>query len=78
MIEDWEVGALYWNCLQRHGGDEKKALEDVRRKYFNDFAETKDLYFFLGTTKKHHFRSRNPFMIIGTFHPKPTEPSLFE
>lgn len=71
MIEDWETGQLYWNCLRRHDGDEKKACEDVRKKYLDDFANTKDLHFFLGTTQAHHKRSRNPFVIIGTFHPKP-------
>lgn len=70
MIEDWEIGQLYWNCLARHGGDEAKAVADVRKKYFDDFAKTKDLHLFLGTSLLHHFRSRNPFMIIGTFHPK--------
>ncbi|HLW06269.1 MAG TPA: hypothetical protein VKY45_01800 [Marinilabiliaceae bacterium] len=71
MIEDWETGQLYWNSLKRHDGDEKKACEDVRKKYFDDFAKTKDLHFFLGTTQLHHYRGRNPFVIIGTFHPKP-------
>ncbi len=71
MIEDWETGQLYWNSLRRHDGNEKKACEDVRKKYLNDFAKTKDLHFFLGTTKTHHYRSKNPFVIIGTFHPKP-------
>ena len=70
MIEDWETGQLYWNCLARHNGDEQKAIADVRKKYLDDFAIKKDLYFFLGTTQAHHFKSKNPFMIIGTFHPK--------
>lgn len=70
MIEDWETGQLYWNCLARHNGDEQKAIADVRKKYFDDFAKTKDLYFFLGTTQAHHLKSKNPFIIIGTFHPK--------
>ncbi|WP_321514875.1 hypothetical protein [Marinifilum fragile] len=70
MNEDWEVGALYWNCLERKGGDEKAACADVINKYLNDFAKTKDLYFYLGTTKLHHLRAPNPFIIIGTFHPK--------
>lgn len=70
MIEDWETGQLYWNCLARHNGDEQKAIADVRKKYLDDFARTKDLYFFLGTTQAHHFKSKNPFIIIGTFHPK--------
>ncbi len=70
MIEDWEIGQLYWNCLASHKGNEKKAIEDVRKKYFDDFAKTKDLYLFLGTTQAHHHVSLNPFIIIGTFHPK--------
>ncbi|GGM74104.1 hypothetical protein GCM10010967_02060 [Dyadobacter beijingensis] len=78
MIEDWEIGALYWNCLKRHEGDEFKACEDVRKKYFDDFARTKDLYLFLGTTREFHLMAPNPFVIIGTFHPKPeAQLSLF-
>lgn len=79
MIEDWETGQLFWNSLRRHDGNEKKACEDVRKKYFDDFAKTKNLHFLLGTTQVHHFRSRNPFVIIGTFHPKPiTQFKLFQ
>ena len=70
MIEDWEIGQLYWNCLARHEGDEKKANEDVRNKYFDDFTKSKDMYFFLGTTQQHHYVSLNPFIIIGIFYPK--------
>lgn len=71
MIEDWEIGQLYWNSLRRKNGNERLACEDVRKKYIDDFAKTKDLYLFLGTLQKHHFTGRNPFVIIGTFHPKP-------
>lgn len=70
MIEDWEIGTLFWNCLKKHEGNETKALADVRKKYFDDFAKTKDLYLFLGTTKKFHEIGKNPFIIIGTFTPK--------
>lgn len=78
MIEDWETGQLYWNCLAKHEGNEAKAIQDVKYKYFEDFAKTKDLHFFLGTTAMHHFASKNPFIIIGTFHPKfETQLSLF-
>jgi hypothetical protein len=70
MIEDWEIGQLFWNCLARHEGNEAKAVEDVKKKYFEDFAKTKDLHFFLGTSQLYHYVSHNPFMIIGTFHPK--------
>ncbi|MFB6307360.1 MAG: hypothetical protein ABEH43_10315 [Flavobacteriales bacterium] len=27
MIEDWEIGQLYWNCLKNTGGNEKKRLK---------------------------------------------------
>ena len=69
MIEDWETCQLYWRMLEKYSGDEKKACKDVKNKYLEDFAKTKDLYFFLGTTKEHHFVAKNPFIIIGTFHP---------
>lgn len=78
MIEDWEIGALYRNCLARHEGNEAKACEDVKKKYFDDFAKTKDLYLYLGTTQLHHFVAPNPFIVIGTFHPKKTEPNKDE
>lgn len=78
MIEDWEIGQLYWNCLSRHEGNEHKACEDVRKKYFDDFAKTKDLHLFVGTTLQFHNVAPNPFIIIGTFHPKPiTQTELF-
>lgn len=70
MIEDWELGQLYWNCLRRHEGDEAKAYADVKHKYFNDFAKTKDLHLYLGTAQTYHLVSPNPFLVIGTFHPK--------
>jgi hypothetical protein len=78
MIEDWEIGALYWNSLKRHEGNEVMACADVKKKYFEDFAKTKDLYLFLGTTREFHLIAPNPFVIIGTFHPKKiTQTTLF-
>jgi hypothetical protein len=78
MIEDWETGQLFWKSLERHEGDEAKAIKDVKYKYYEDFSKTKDLYFYLGTSAVHHYVSHNPFMIIGTFHPKKeTQLSLF-
>lgn len=68
MIEDWEIGMLYFNCLKKHG-TEKEALEKVKQRYWTEFLE-KDIYFFLGTTKQWHMRrSNNPFVIIGVFYP---------
>ncbi|MEI8134911.1 MAG: hypothetical protein WCH46_07505 [bacterium] len=69
MIEDWEIGALFWKCLESSGGDEDIAIKKVRQKYLDDLAKTKDIYLFLGTTKSNHFRSKNPFIIIGLFYP---------
>jgi hypothetical protein len=71
MIEDWEIGQLYWNCLKVANGDEKLALQKVREKYETKFLKENDLYFFLGTTKEWHARrAKNPFVIIGVFYPK--------
>jgi len=69
MIEDWEIGSLYWNCLKAANGNEMDALEKVKAKYEGEFKE-KDIYLFLGTTKEWHKRSKNPFVIIGVFYPK--------
>ena len=68
MIEDWEIGALYLNCLRNANGDEGKALEKVRKKYWDDFTK-KDIYFFLGTRLRDQIRSPNPFSIVGVFYP---------
>ncbi|MEW6526997.1 MAG: hypothetical protein AB1444_10050 [Spirochaetota bacterium] len=68
MIEDWEIGQLYWNCLKRSNNNEKKALELVKNKYLKEFQK-KDILFFLGTTRQHHGRAKNPFVIIGVFYP---------
>jgi len=81
MIEDWEIGMLYWKSLSRSGGDEKIACENVKKKYFDNFARTKDLYLFLGTSLKYHSVGINPFMIIGVFYPpfeEQNEPTLFD
>lgn len=68
-IEDWEIGALFWKCLSRAGGDEKEANRLIRKKYFDEFVNKKDLLFFLGTSKEYHNIGENPFFIIGVFYP---------
>jgi hypothetical protein len=68
MIEDWEIGQLYFNCLRSYG-NEQTALEKVKEKYWDQFV-IRDIHFFLGTTKEWHMRrSKNPFVIIGVFYP---------
>lgn len=71
MIEDWEIGQLYWNCLKRAEGNETAAINKVYEKYGEEFVNNKDIYFFLGTRKIHHARRfTNPFGIMGVFYPK--------
>ncbi|MCK4357365.1 MAG: hypothetical protein KAW92_01230 [Candidatus Cloacimonetes bacterium] len=70
MIEDWEIGALYWNCLKQTNGNELESINLVKKKYFDEFALNKDLYFFVGTNFENHLKNyRNPFIIIGLFYP---------
>ena len=72
MIEDWELGQLYWNCLKKYEGHdaETRARADVKYKYLTDFAKTKDIHLYLGTAQTYHLVSPNPFLVIGTFHSK--------
>ena len=75
MIEDWETCQLYRKMVLKYK-DETIACQKVREKYWDDFALKKDLHFFLGTTLAYHkknlkYPADNPFIIIGTFHPKP-------
>lgn len=65
QILDWEIGALYWNCLRREK-TEKVAIKKVREKYFAEFLKT-DLHFFLGTTQQFHQVAPNPYVIISAF-----------
>lgn len=69
QIEDWEIGALYWNCLKRTGGDSEAANRLVRQKYLTELCSKGHILFFMGTTQAHHWKSRNPFLIIGVFYP---------
>jgi hypothetical protein len=72
-IIDWEIGALYRNCLAQAEGDEEVAIEKVREKYARELVK-RDLHLFLGTTKQFHARKApNPFIIIGVFYP-PKDP----
>ena len=66
QILDWEVGALFWNCMESCHNDEKFALDKVRKKYLDEFL-TKDLHLFLGTTQQFHFVAPNPWVVIGVF-----------
>jgi hypothetical protein len=73
IIQDWEIGALFWNCFSRTHGDELETKRLVYQKYFEEFIKKKDIYFFLGTT--YQFQKRrapDPFIIVGVFYPPKT------
>jgi hypothetical protein len=77
MIEDWEIGALFWNCLKQSEGNEDEAINLVRRKYLAEFS-SKEIFLFLGTTRQFHGWAKNPFVIIGVFYPPASQQdSLF-
>ena len=78
MIEDWELGMLYWNCLEAAKGNETIACQKVKEKYFDDMYKKRDLYFFMGTTKQFHNVAPNPFIIIGTFYPPKSDTKQFK
>lgn len=63
--------------FKKSNGDEKLACDFVKKKYL-DMANNKDIYLFLGTTKEHHYVSKNPFIIIGVFYPKKEEQHLLK
>lgn len=84
MIEDWEIGALYWRCLRNSNNNEAEAVTKVRQKYWDMFVKDDriDLHLILGTTLEFHRRKApNPFVIIGVV-PLPRnrarQPSLLE
>ena len=68
MIEDWEIGMLYWNVFDKHHSEER-AVEDVKSKYMNDLVKERDIHLFLGTTHRWDAIAPNPFVIIGVFSP---------
>ena len=78
-INDWEIGALFWNEKKRFDGDEIKALDSVKHMYLTQHIKDRDLHFFVGTTQSwDSLNAPNPFMIIGVFTPPyDFQPSLF-
>ena len=65
MITDWEVGALYWNCLNRYGANWEKPL---RQKLEAEFAKN-DLLLLMGTV--HKFPDQ--WLIVGLVYPPKQE-----
>lgn len=61
-ITDWEIGALYWNCVNQYG---QKWEGFFRKKLEDEFSQKKDLYFLMGTM--HRFPDK--WLIVGLVYP---------
>lgn len=82
MIEDWEVGALFWRLVDQ-GLSHKDAADKVREKFLSELCgPDKDTHFFVGTILAYP----KTWVVIGVFYPKiqpekpkaATGPTLFD
>jgi hypothetical protein len=82
MIEDWEIGALYWRCIDG-GATPEEACEGVKKKFLGQLcAPELDTHFYVGTVLAHP----KSWVIIGVYYPKkisarqvvPTSGNLFD
>src|SRR5262249_26478530 len=65
MIEDWEVGALYWNAID-DGAKPDEAAATVKQKFFHEICgPSRDTHFFVGTVLEF-----GTWVVVGTFWPK--------
>lgn len=65
IITDWEIGALFWNCQRRYGGN----WEQYFRKKLEDDFRKKDLLLLMGTM--HQFPDQ--WLIVGIVYPPKSE-----
>jgi hypothetical protein len=66
MIEDWEIGVLYWKCVDR-GATPREACDKVKQKFLEQIcAPERDTHFYAGTVLAHP----KSWVIIGTFWPR--------
>lgn len=73
MIEDWELGALYWRCID-NGDSPDEAKNKVKQKFFDQIcANDRDTYFYVGTVLAY-----GTWVVIGTFWPKKGPETLFD
>ena len=69
MIEDWEVGALYWKCVDS-GATPEEACGKIKQKFLEQIcAPDRDTHFYVGTVLAYP----KSWVIIGTFWPKKIE-----
>lgn len=70
MIEDWEVGALYWKLVDGGAGPDE-AARSVREKFLGELCGVdRDTHFFVGTILAHP----KTWIVIGVFWPKLPKP----
>jgi hypothetical protein len=67
-LVDWEVGALYWNCVRDHGAAAWEAK--FRQRLETEFAQ-KNLLFLMGTI--HRFPDQ--WLIVGFVYPPKQPPT---
>lgn len=70
MIEDWEIGMLFFHCVW-NGDSDERALQKVREKYLGDVLnqQTRDVSLLVGTRGVHP-----NWLIIGVYNP-PKDPN---
>jgi len=68
MAEDWELYEFFRKSEAKFR-TRKELYDYVKKRFFDELALKRDLYFILGTTRIHHIKSKNPFIIIGLFYP---------
>lgn len=65
MIEDWETGALYWNCVDA-GATPEEAAAKVKAKFLDQMCAPEiDTHFFVGTVLQH-----GTWVVVGVFWPR--------
>jgi hypothetical protein len=69
MIEDWELGALYWRCIDG-GATQHDACQMVKKKFLDTLcAPDRDTHFYVGTVLAYP----KSWVIIGVYWPKKTQ-----
>ncbi len=64
-IHDWEVGALFWRCVDS-GDSHQSAATKVKDKFLSDICgPDKETYFYVGTVHGHP----RSWIVLGAFYP---------
>ena len=72
MVEDWELGVLYFKMVEQSGGDEEEAIANVKQKFFDELCgPSRETHFFVGTTLLYP----SSWIVLGVFYPPRTPQS---